>query len=153
MAPQPAPKDGTDAGPVVLLAKLKVKPDKRTEFLAFVTALNKAEQIAKPGTLNFTLNQAPDDPNTFTWVEVYTNDAAWNAHLDFQSQTPEIAAEFASYGDFLDGSVTIDYYGNVTKATRIRFENNWEQPIEWHKPVLCFLALFPPRTLDMRVEE
>ena len=81
--------------PIVLLAKLRVKPEKRAEFLAFVTALNQAEQAAKPGTLNFTLNQHPADPDAFTWVEVYSNDAAWNAHLDFQSATPELAAEFA----------------------------------------------------------
>jgi quinol monooxygenase YgiN len=85
--------------PIVLLAKLRVKPEKCAEFLAFVTALNQAEQAAKPGTLNFTLNQHPADPNAFTWVEVYSNDAAWNAHLDFQSATPELAAEFARWTD------------------------------------------------------
>jgi hypothetical protein len=56
------------------------------------------------------------------------------------------------YGEFLDGGVVIEYYGHVTAATRGRFESNWDQPIEWHEPVLGFLACLPARTADVRVE-
>ena len=60
----------TDSHPIVLLARLKIKPEKRAAFLDFARPLNEAEQQAKPGTLIFTLNQDPADKNGFTWTEV-----------------------------------------------------------------------------------
>ena len=78
--------------------------------------------------------------------QVYENDAAWNTHLDMQSETPALAAEFAKYPDYLDGPVLIEYYGAVVAATKERFETNWaSQPIAWHSPVLGFTSALPAR--------
>ena len=99
--------------PIVLLAKLKIKPEKREEFLEFVSALNKAEQAAKPGTLIFQLSPHPSEADTFTWTEVYQHGDAWSAHLDFQSQTPALKADFEKYPIFLDGAVELDCYGQM----------------------------------------
>ena len=53
--------------PIVLLARVKLKPGKREAFLTFAKPLNVGEQKAKPGTLIFTLNADPDDPSMLTW--------------------------------------------------------------------------------------
>ena len=42
-------------------------------------------------------------------AEVYKDDAAWNDHLDMQSESPEMKAQFAKYPEFLDGPVQIEY--------------------------------------------
>lgn len=81
--------------PIVLLARVKLKPGKREAFLKFAKPLNVAEQHAKPGTLVFTLNADPDNASLMTWTEVYKNDQAWNDHLDMQSESPELIAQFA----------------------------------------------------------
>jgi hypothetical protein len=67
-------------------------------------------------------------------------------------RAPQVAAH-ARYPEFLDGAVQIEFYGAVTAATKARFENNWaQQPIEWHAPVVGFMAALPPRTRDARVD-
>ena len=93
--------------PIVLLARVKLKPGKRENFLKFAKPLNVAEQHAKPGTLIFTLNADPDDASMLTWTEVYRNDQAWNDHLDMQSESPEMISQFARC-DAGDRSIDLD---------------------------------------------
>ena len=62
-----APMRSNADHPIVLLARVKLKPGKREAFLAFAKPLNVGEQQAKPGTLIFTLNADPDDPSMLTW--------------------------------------------------------------------------------------
>lgn len=51
------------------------------EFLTWCKDVDKAVEDAEPGMLMHTCNAHEDDPLTFTWVEVYQNDAALSAHL------------------------------------------------------------------------
>jgi quinol monooxygenase YgiN len=140
--------------PIVLIAKLTIKPEKITDFLDCISSLNKREQLTLPGTIIHTINPDPNDPNTFTVNEVYQHDAAWNTHLDAQEERhdPVMAAGYARFSEFLaEDGVKLDYYGEVTPATKARFEEKGI-PINWHTPVLGFAAKLAPRSSDTRIE-
>ena len=62
--------------PFVLLASLRVKPDRLEEYLELAEKTDAAVKESEPGMLLHTFDADPSDPCAFTWTEVYENDAA-----------------------------------------------------------------------------
>eukprot|EP01051_Picozoa_sp_SAG22_P016219 SAG22_NODE_2252_length_2785_cov_2.933730_3_plen_227_part_00 len=67
--------------PIVLLAKHKLLAGKTEAYMAWAEDIDKAVEDSEPGMLVHTLDADPSCPLTFTWTEVYKNEAALFAHL------------------------------------------------------------------------
>jgi quinol monooxygenase YgiN len=69
------------ASPYVAIFTIDVKPDRREDFLA---AMDKAmaESAKEPGILSFAILVDRQNSNRFTAVDVYADEAAYQAHLD-----------------------------------------------------------------------
>ena len=65
----------------MLLAKVKLKKDKVSEYLEISYKTYKAVETDEPVMPHQTFNQDLDDPLRFVWSEVYKNDHALLAHL------------------------------------------------------------------------
>jgi hypothetical protein len=55
----------------VLIAKLKVKEDKVSEYLIIADKTDKAVEADEPGMLHHTFDQDPDYHLCFVWSEFY----------------------------------------------------------------------------------
>jgi len=71
----------------VLMVKVKVKPEKRQQFLNVIEDDSICSVRDEPGCVRFDVLQDNDDPNTYYFYEVYQDEAAVAAHL----QTPHLA--------------------------------------------------------------
>ena len=60
--------------PFILLARLRVKPDKIQEYLELADKTDKAVEASEPGMLHHTFDQDPENLLCFVWSEVLTND-------------------------------------------------------------------------------
>jgi autoinducer 2-degrading protein len=69
---------------LALVVSLKVKPDKRTQFLEAAEDDSTCSVRDEPGCLRFDVVQDEADPNHFFFYEVYRDEAALEAHR----QTP-----------------------------------------------------------------
>ena len=63
-----------------LVVQMEVRPARREEFLAGMTANAEAAVRDEPGCLRFDVSSAAADPNRFFLYEVYTDAAAFEAH-------------------------------------------------------------------------
>ncbi len=57
--------------PFILLARLRVKPDKIQEYLELADKTDKAVEASEPGMLHHTFDQDPENPLCFVWSEVF----------------------------------------------------------------------------------
>ena len=86
--------------PFILLARLRVKPDKIQEYLELADKTDKAVEASEQGMLHHTFDQDPENPLCFTWSEVYKNDEAFIAHLanpaigEYLQEHPKLADDF-----------------------------------------------------------
>ena len=98
---------GSDT-PFMLLAKLKIRENKVTEYLEISEKTDKAVEAGEPGMLHHTFDQYPDDPLRFLWSEVYKNDDALLAHL----ANPALGVYLEAHSELgIDWSV--EFYGTV----------------------------------------
>lgn len=84
---------------VGLVAKVKVKEGRMEEALGLFRDLLK-DVRNEPGTLSYTINRDPAEPNVIYVLERYQDDAALKAHMS----TPHFGAFFARMGSLLDGN-------------------------------------------------
>jgi autoinducer 2-degrading protein len=63
-----------------LVVQMEVRPDRREEFLAGMTANAGASVRDEPGCLRFDVSAVANDPNRFFLYEIYTDAAAFEAH-------------------------------------------------------------------------
>jgi (4S)-4-hydroxy-5-phosphonooxypentane-2,3-dione isomerase len=63
-----------------LVVQMEVRPDRREEFLAGMTANAEASVRDEPGCLRFDVSAVAGDPNRFFLYELYTGAAAFDAH-------------------------------------------------------------------------
>ena len=77
--------------PYVAIFTMQVNPDRREDFLA---AMDRAmtESAREPGIVSFTILVDRRDPNRFTAVDVYADEAAYLAHLDAPQTHSLVAA-------------------------------------------------------------
>ena len=64
---------------IAVIAKVPLKPDVKDEALVEVKALM-AKVAEEEGTLHYTLNVDPNDPDTFVFIERYKDMDALSAH-------------------------------------------------------------------------
>src|SRR5688500_18949358 len=63
-----------------LVVQMEVRPERREEFLAGMTANAEASVRDEPGCLRFAVSAVGSDPNRFFLYELYTDAAAFEAH-------------------------------------------------------------------------
>ena len=113
----------TSNTPFVLLASLRVKPDRLEEYLELAKKTDTAVKESEPGMLLHTFDADPSDPCAFTWTEVYENDAALIAHLN----NPKLD-EYLKGHEKMGDSLEVEIYGALAEDT-IKLLN--ESGIQW----------------------
>ena len=113
----------TSNTPFVLLASLRVKPDRLEEYLELAKKTDTAVKESEPGMLLHTFDVDPSDPCAFTWTEVYENDAALIAHLN----NPKLD-EYLKGHEEMGDSLEVEIYGALAEDT-IKFLN--DSGIQW----------------------
>ena len=68
-----------DEGKVVVVARLVAQRGKEDQVLEALHGLIKQTRD-EPGCLRYELNQSIDDPRTFTFIEKFESDAAFEVH-------------------------------------------------------------------------
>ena len=63
-----------------LVVQMEVRPDRREQFLAGMSANAEASVRDEPGCLRFDVCSVADDPHRFVHYELYTDAAAFAAH-------------------------------------------------------------------------
>ena len=63
-----------------LVVQMEVRPDRREEFLAGMTANAEAAVRDEPGCLRFDVSSVAGDPNRFFLYELYVDADAFEAH-------------------------------------------------------------------------
>ena len=115
--------DNASNTPFVLLASLRVKPDRLEEYLELAEKTDTAVKESEPGMLLHTFDADPSDPCAFTWTEVYENDAALIAHLN----NPKLAVYLKCH-EVMGGGLEVEIYGALAEDT-IKFLN--DSGIQW----------------------
>ena len=128
--------------PFVLIAKLRVKQDQVEEYLKIAQRADDAVRYSEPGMLLHTFDVSPDDPCSFTWTEVYQNDAALIAHFN----NPQLQHYLKEHDRLADGAINVTIYGNLAKET-VQFLNQSGVPWLHHPSKLGFANNFEPRRL------
>ena len=70
-----------------LLVSVRIKPERREQFLAAIEDDATCSVRDEPGCLRFDVLQDQADPDHYYFYEVYRDEAAFEAHL----QTPHLA--------------------------------------------------------------
>lgn len=65
---------------IALHVNLRVRPERRADFLSAITENAERTFTDEPGCLHFDVTQDPDDPLHFTFYELYRDEAALDAH-------------------------------------------------------------------------
>ena len=63
-----------------LTVQIEVDPERRSEFLAGITANAEASVQDEPGCLRFDVSEVEEDENRFVFYELYADAAAFAAH-------------------------------------------------------------------------
>lgn len=85
-----------------IFVTVKVKPDKREQFLTAIEADAIASERDEPGCSRFNVLQDTADENTYYFYEVYKDEAAFQAH----TKTPHLAAWRAAAAEVCEGPST-----------------------------------------------
>jgi quinol monooxygenase YgiN len=96
---------------VSVIAKLPMKEDKVQEAITAIKELM-VEVAKEEGTVLYTLNRDPKNPNTLVFMERYKDKAAVDAH----SATPHFKAFFAKGAAFLAGRPEIVIMEEILSA-------------------------------------
>jgi (4S)-4-hydroxy-5-phosphonooxypentane-2,3-dione isomerase len=78
---------------------VKVKPDKREQFLDVIEDDSICSVRDEPGCVRFDVLQDRSDPNTYYFYEVYHDEAAFEAH----TKTPHLARWRAASAECCEG--------------------------------------------------
>ena len=65
---------------IALLVSVRVKPERRDEFLKAIEEDSRGSREDEPGCLRFDVLQDTSDPNHYFFYEVYRDEAAIQAH-------------------------------------------------------------------------
>ena len=123
------------------MADMKSKEGGLDAFLEFCAGVNKAVEGSETGMLMQTVN-ATDDPLTFTWVNVFQNDAALLAHLT----NPAVGEGLAKLPELTEGENVVHLYGEIGAETKA-FLESMPFTCHIHARKLGFSGMFAPRTL------
>ena len=133
--------DNASNSPFVLLASLRVKPDRLEEYLELAKKTDTAVKESEPGMLLHTFDADPSDPCAFTWTEVSENDAALIAHL----KNPKLDEYLKGHEEMGDG-LEVQIYGALAEGT-IKFLNDSGMPWKHHCTRFGFFENFCARKI------
>ena len=98
----------TENKPFVLIARIHVKPGNVDQYLEIAAKVDAEVENSEPGMLFHNFDADPSDPLSFTWTEVYKNDAALIAHIN-NHPVQGYVEQHAELGDGFE----IDIYGEL----------------------------------------
>ena len=98
----------TENKPFVLIARIHVKPGNVDQYLEIAAKVDAEVENSEPGMLFHNFDADPSDPLSFTWTEVYKNDAALIAH----SNKPPVQGYVEQHAELGDGC-EIEIYGEL----------------------------------------
>lgn len=90
---------------LVLHARLPIKPEMRDTFLGAIGGLIEASN-AEPGVISYACFESTSTPNSFIFVEEYTDQAAVDAHMS----SDHFLAAAGGLPDMLAGAPEIKQY-------------------------------------------
>ena len=96
----------------VIVVTLQAKPEGRDAFLKAAVEDGQGSTQNEPGCLRFDVYNDQSDPNKFVFVEVYKDEAAFQAH----TKTPHFAAWREATKDLMEGAPTAMRCTNVFPA-------------------------------------
>jgi quinol monooxygenase YgiN len=86
---------------VTIIARFKMQAGKEEEALESAKKMGESVKAEEPGTLAYLVHRSIDDPSEIVYVEVYADDAAFQAH----TQTPHMGELRARFAELYDPSV------------------------------------------------
>lgn len=95
---------------IIIHAHLKVKPERREEFLEMTRALIAGSQ-AEEGNIMYRLFEEAGNPNSFVMVEKWKDQAA----IDFHNQTDHFQSFVRTAPEFLQGPLNAEIFDAVEK--------------------------------------
>ena len=98
----------TENKPFVLIARIHVKPGNVDQYLQIAAKVDAEVENSEPGMLFHNFDAAPSAPLSFTWTEVYKNDAALIAHIN----NPPVQGYVEQHAELGDG-FEIEIYGEL----------------------------------------
>ena len=101
-------ESGTKNKPFVLIARIHVKPGNVDQYLEIAAKVDAEVENSEPGMLFHNFDADPFDPLSFTWTEVYKNDAALIAHIN----NPPVQGYVEQPAELGDG-FEIEIYGEL----------------------------------------
>ena len=82
--------------------RARIQAAKEEEALQDLRTLVEGVQANEPGALAYIFHRSQDDPSEIVFFEIYTDDAAFQAHR----QTPHMAEHGSSFADLFDAPKT-----------------------------------------------
>jgi quinol monooxygenase YgiN len=98
----------TENKPFVLIARIHVKPGNVDQYLEIAAKVDAEVENSEPGMLFHNFDADPSDPLSFTWTEVYKNDAALITHIN----NPPVQGYVEQHAELGDG-FEIEIYGEL----------------------------------------
>jgi quinol monooxygenase YgiN len=100
---------------VSVIFRAKAKQGKEDEAAQRFTQMVEAVQANEPDVLAYVLHRAQEDPSEIVFYELYTDDAAFQAHMG----TPHMNAMRAAFGELCDTTqVKVERLQHVAGFTR-----------------------------------
>ena len=91
--------------PYLLLAKIKAKEDKVSEYLEIADKIDTEVKATETGMLHHTFDQDSENPLCFVWSQAYKNDDAFLGYL----ANPTVSVYLQEYPKLADDS-TVEAY-------------------------------------------
>jgi quinol monooxygenase YgiN len=92
-----------------LVVNVRVRPDRREEFLSVIATNAQSSLRDEPGCLRFEVFPVEGDSDAFVFVEVYTDQAAVEAHRGM----PHFAVWRAAAADLLEPGSQVNKVGEL----------------------------------------
>jgi quinol monooxygenase YgiN len=89
------------SGKIGVVGKLTAKAGKEDELESMFRELSRLAKAHEPGMIQHVIFKSPDNPRVFTVVEVFADQAAFDAH----SKTPHYAEVGPRLGPLIDGAL------------------------------------------------
>jgi len=118
--------------PFILIARIRVKPQFLAEYIELAKITDQKVMDKEPGMLHHTFDQDPDDKYSFTWSEVYKNDAAFADHLS----NSDIGVYLEEH-DRMGEKFTVEVYGTVG-AECLELMKSTKLPLKVYNSVLGY---------------
>ena len=101
-----------------IFASISIKPERREQFISTITDTARCSVRSEPGCVPFDVFQDVIDENLYHLYEVYTDEAAFEAHL----ATPHAKRAMEGSRDFAQGSFDVTRANSVFPSGHKAYE-------------------------------